>query len=545
VRHTFWFGILIIATLLGACQMSSGIPGATPITANTELVKTPTLTPIPTTTNTPIIPTLEPAMTYWYDDTIPVSVQLDLCFPEGVSTAISKGLAGIHLSNGSGKVMAYRKMYALAGRFDLLQDDLSLDEVKDAWLGQGDWDLEMSQETYQAFEEKWGSTQAVLIVDDPETLVNQVWSMESLLAILPFDGLVPRLKVLQVGGVSPLDKNMNVEDYPMQVEYFWQGDANILSLVSLKCEPGTNRDINRMTDVLMTGVSALTRNTAARMAEKGVTYPAEEILEWLKSADITHISHEVSFYTDCPDPLPVRAGGRFCAQLEFLELFTYAGVDVVELTGNHLNDWGVEAIANSIKMYHEAGILTFGGGLDAETARQPLLIEHNGNKLAFLGCNSIGPESDWATEVQPGAAQCDLDWMAGEVQRLRDDGYLPIVTFQGFEVCDVAPHSTQRVAAKQMAEAGAVIVSGSQAHCPQAYSIQGDTFIHYGLGNLWFDQMDRVTRQELLDRYVFYDNQLISVEIKTAILEDFAQPRPMTTEERRVILEKVFDASKW
>jgi hypothetical protein len=545
VRHFFWIGLLIIAILISACEGSVDIPVLSPVPVDTEEAHIITPTSSPTITETPIMPTIQPAMTYWFDDSIPASVQLDLCFPEGVSTAISKGQAGIHLSSGTGEVLAYRRMYALAGRFNLLQDDLSLDEVKSAWQGQSDWKLEMSQETNRAFEEKWGSTQAVLIVDDPETLVNQAWATGSLLAILPFDELVPRLKVLQVDGVSPLDKNMDVENYPLKMEYFWQGDVNILSLVSLKCEPGTNRDINRMTDVLMTGVSALTRNTAARMAEKGVTYPAEEILEWLKSADIMHISHEVSFYTDCPDPLPVRAGGRFCAQPEFFNLFTYAGVDVVELTGNHLNDWGVEALANSIRMYHEAGILTFGGGLDAETARQPLLIEHNGNKLAFLGCNSTGPESDWATEVQPGAAQCDLDWMAGEVQRLRDDGYLPIVTFQGFEVCDVAPHSTQREAAKQMAEAGAVIVSGSQAHCPQAYSIQGDTFIHYGLGNLWFDQMDLVTRQELLDRYVFYDGRLISVEIKTAMLEDSAQPRPMTAEERQVILEKVFNASKW
>ena len=385
-----------------------------------------------------------------------------------------------------------------------MQDDLTLDEVKAAWLGQGDWKLEMSQETYQAFEEKWGSTQAVLIVDDSETLVNQVWAMESLLAILPFDELVPRLKVLQVDGISPLDKNIEVEAYPLRKEYFWQGDANILSLILSSCEPRTNRDINRMTDVLMTGVTALTRNTAARMVEKGVTYPAEEILDWLKSADITHISHEVSFYKDCPEPLPVRAGGRFCAQPEFIDLFTYAGIDVVELTGNHLNDWGVEAFATTINMYQEAGILTFGGGVDAETARQPLLIEHHGNRLAFLGCNSTGPESDWASTTKPGTAQCDLEWLAGEVQQLRENGYLPIVTFQGFEVCDVAPHSTQREAAKEMAQAGAVIVSGSQAHCPQTYSIQGGTFIHYGLGNLWFDQMDLVTRARTFGPVYFF-----------------------------------------
>jgi len=189
--------------------------------------------------------------------------------------------------------------------------------------------------------------------------------------------------------------------------------------------------------------------------------------------------------------------------------------------------------------------MTFGGGIDGEAARQPLLIEHHGNRLAFLGCNFTGPESDWATEVLPGSARCDLEWLSSEVNQLVEDGYLPIVSFQGFEVCEMTPHSTQREMAQQMAEAGAVIVSGSQAHCPQAYDLQGNTFIHYGLGNLWFDQMDWVTRQELLDRYVFYNGRHINTEIKTAILEDSAQPRPMTTEERQVILEMIFNASKW
>ena len=195
-------------------------------------------------------------MTYWFDDSIPASVQMDLCYPPGVSTATSKAQAGIQLSNENGDVLAYRRVYALAGRFDLLQDGLTLDEVKAAWQGQGEWKLAMSLETYQVFAEKWGSTQAVSIVDDPDTLVNQVWATESLLVILPFDELVPRLKVLQVDGASPLDKNLDVKNYSLSVEYFWQGDAEILSLVSSSCEPRTNRDLSLMTDVLMTGVSA-------------------------------------------------------------------------------------------------------------------------------------------------------------------------------------------------------------------------------------------------------------------------------------------------
>ncbi len=39
-----------------------------------------------------------------------------------------------------------------------------------------------------------------------------------------------------------------------------------------------------------------------------------------------------------------------------------------------------------------------------------------------------------------------------------------------------------------MKDAGADIVSGSQAHQPQGMEIRGDGFINYGLGNLFFGQ---------------------------------------------------------
>jgi poly-gamma-glutamate synthesis protein (capsule biosynthesis protein) len=53
------------------------------------------------------------------------------------------------------------------------------------------------------------------------------------------------------------------------------------------------------------------------------------------------------------------------------------------------------------------------------------------------------------------------------------------------------------------------------------------------------------TRQEFIDRHVFYDGRYISTEVLTAFLEDFAQPRPMTDEERGYFLSEIFTASEW
>ena len=84
-----------------------------------------------------------------------------------------------------------------------------------------------------------------------------------------------------------------------------------------------------------------------------------------------------------------------------------------------------------------------------------------------------------------------------------------------------------------------------QAHCPQTMTFVGDSFVHYGLGNLFFDQMDEVTRPEFLDRHIFYQGRYISTELLTAKLEDFSRPRPMTVEERDWFLGEAFGAAVW
>ena len=70
-------------------------------------------------------------------------------------------------------------------------------------------------------------------------------------------------------------------------------------------------------------------------------------------------------------------------------------------------------------MYDQRGWKYYGGGRDLQQAVQPLLVENNGNRLAFIGCDFPGPPSDWATAGSPGAAPCQLDKIALEITQLR------------------------------------------------------------------------------------------------------------------------------
>ena len=160
---------------------------------------------------------------------------------------------------------------------------------------------------------------------------------------------------------------------------------------------------------MLTGVTAIVRATAATMEMKGVTYPGDLIGDWLREADITHISNEVTFDKDCPPP---RAGYRnfiLCSDPKYMDLLLDVGMDVVEFSGDHLRDRGENALLETLDIYKANNIPYYGGGKNAEEARQPVLMEVNGNKIAFMGCNGKRAEKyPKAGEKNPGPAPMRL-----------------------------------------------------------------------------------------------------------------------------------------
>ncbi len=293
----------------------------------------------------------------------------------------------------------------------------------------------------------------------------------------------------------------------------------------------------------MTGVTALSRTIASRMESNGVTYPSERVRGLLREHDLLHISNEVSFTDDCPGPM---RGTRFCSDPRYIRLLADVGTDIVELSGNHNLDWGPEAARRTLDMYRARGWRWFAGGRDHLEAHRPLTITHHGNRLAFIGCNPVGPPYAWADRGHPGSATCDVPAMQRQVRRLRARGHLPIVTFQHWETYQYAPTAQQVEDFGLMSAAGAAIVSGSQAHHPQGFAFHRGRLVHYGLGNLFFDQMQTLgTRQGIVDTHVFHRGRHLSTRLSTTLLEDYSQPRPTTPAEREQLLESVFAASGW
>jgi hypothetical protein len=440
-------------------------------------------------------------------------------------------------------------VYVAAAPFATVTDTISLDDVRAGWnsavptLGQFYVDGEINALLGWFWQQSHGSVRSI----DRDLLIDTLWQERPAWTILPFHRLEPQLKVLRLEGVSPLDADFEPSEYLLTSYVEILGEpAAVDQFLAHYNGPTTNRDPNRLTFVAMTGPSGLDRAVGDRMERYGLTYPGEEIAPILAAADFAHMSNEVAFAPNCPDPEPV-GDTQFCAKDEYLELMTFMSIDINEMTGNHVNDWGEHNLQHTFDLYEQAGILTFGGGRDLEQARAPLLIEHHGNRLAFVGCNPVGPYYAWAREGYGGSAPCeDYTFIKNQIAELDSQGYLVIATLQYLEHYQYDATGTQQYHFRALAEAGATAVSGSQGHHAQGFDFYAGAFIHYGLGNLIFDQMQyRGTRQSFIDWYVFYDGRLISVELITGLIEDYARPRLMTAEERAELLEAVFEGSGW
>lgn len=541
--------IAITACLLTSC-LSPEPTAPTPVQSTSAIT--------PQVTVEPTVAVASPGL--WIDPAIPDQIR-QIALASGLPTTNSRTAAATWLEiAGTGNLAAGSIpvvwIYALAAPFPTVLDGVGSEDVRLLWKGDpasalAGGDLWMDESTLAVFTSLWGAPDADSVKTAPACdLSDTLWAASKpVYALLPFQDLEPRWKVLTVGGQSPIHKEFDISSYPLAAVFSCSGEnCSTLDL------PASNRDPSKLTVVVMTGVTALVRRTAWTMEQKGITYPGGDIRDWLRSADITHISNEIPFAPDCPYPDPNQKEIRFCSDPRYIQLLEDVGADVIEMTGNHFQDWGSAATLFTLDLYRQRGWSYFGGGSDLADSQKSVRIEHNGNRIAFIGCNASGPDYAWATDAQPGAAPCgDLSWLVNEISRLRSEGFLPIVTFQYYEYYSPEPRPNQSHDFETVAEAGAAIVSGSQAHIPQAMEFHNGSLILYGLGNLFFDQMvypignvmSTSTRRELITRHVFYDNRHVSTELLTAMLEDYARPRPMTDQERVELLTDLFTVSGW
>jgi poly-gamma-glutamate capsule biosynthesis protein CapA/YwtB (metallophosphatase superfamily) len=163
---------------------------------------------------------------------------------------------------------------------------------------------------------------------------------------------------------------------------------------------------------------------------------------------------------------------NFRARPELVEALTAGGVDVVSLANNHMMDYGNDGLADTISTLDAGGIRSFGAGSSLADARQPVIVDMKGVRVAFLGYLFLGeqhpePYEIFATDDQPGAAghYSDVDALQSMIEddiqlaKTQADHVIPFFHWGREGHADPEPY--QIALAHAAIDAGASAVLGS------------------------------------------------------------------------------------
>lgn len=299
-------------------------------------------------------------------------------------------------------------------------------------------------------------------------------------------------------------------------------------------EPGSH------VTIAQTGVTAMTRAFMPAVERSGDPLsPVRYTKAITARADIATTSNEVSFLEPCSWPLKDRM--LFCSPTRYLKILEASGFDVIELTGNHNNDFGSACNTESIGLLVRAGMKYFGGGKNRDDAEKVLYLTVKGTTVAFVGFNELGPEYAFASEKKAGAARLSKELFTRLVREAVSKAAVVFVTVQWSNENEPVPREVQKRYFHLAADLGADIIVSSSAHRPMGLEFYKGRFISYGLGNFLFDQMQTMnTRRGMIARHHIYGGRHISTELIPYLIHDYSQPRLLRGREARELFEEVF-----
>jgi poly-gamma-glutamate synthesis protein (capsule biosynthesis protein) len=225
---------------------------------------------------------------------------------------------------------------------------------------------------------------------------------------------------------------------------------------------------------------------------------SDEVVAAFGEADLGFVNLECCISTrgrPWPDP------GKpffFRAPPAATKVLTLLGVDCVSLANNHALDFGTEALLDTFEHLTAAGIEWVGAGPDVERARQPVLLEAAGLRLAIVAFTDH-PADYAAGPGRPGVAYANLrggtpDWLLHTIKTAATETDAVLVSPHWGPNMRATPLPYVRRAAHELRLAGATLVAGHSAHVFQGV----EDHILYDLGDFIDDYaVDETLRNDL------------------------------------------------
>ncbi len=245
-------------------------------------------------------------------------------------------------------------------------------------------------------------------------------------------------------------------------------------------------------------------------AQHNPEWPMRDLATFLAARDIAFVNLEAPF---SDRGHPVEEGMIFKAEPEMIGALELAGIDVVSTANNHARDCNGYGVEYTLDWLASHGIAATGSGKTAEEAHAGVILVRNGIRFGFLAYTydqSNGNHPD----VDDRIAIMDLDRMRVDVAGMLARADVAVVSMHAGLEYSPRPNAQQTAFAHAAIDAGARVVVGHHPHVVQGWERRGPGVIFYSLGNLIFDQFQRVeTQHGMLAEVVFSGKTLARTEL--------------------------------
>ena len=247
------------------------------------------------------------------------------------------------------------------------------------------------------------------------------------------------------------------------------------------------------------------------------------VREFVESADRTIINLECAL-TSSKNEIK-KFGPCLKANPKCADALKELGVTDVMLSNNHVFDFGIEGLKDTISNLERVGLPYTGVGENNEACRKPYVIEQEGKRIGII--NVCEHEYSYALTNRMGANSFDPFITMQDIRALKKDVDFLIVLYHGGKEHCRYPSPRLRNLCKEMVLCGADVVITQHSHCIGCYEEYEGGHILYGQGNFHFCWANMPE--------TWYTSLLVQLEINQGVKIEFI---PLITNEDGIEVAK-------
>lgn len=272
--------------------------------------------------------------------------------------------------------------------------------------------------------------------------------------------------------------------------------------------------------------------------QNDINYPFLKIKDYIQGADLAfgNLESPITPGQKIPDFEMIFRSNPGTEQA-----LKQAGFSIMSLANNHTPNFGEKGLEDTFGYLQDAGLQYVGAGMNTQEASQPIYMEKNGIKFAFLAYNDpdVVPATYEASKNHAGTAFMRIDKMSAAVKEAKQKADFVIVSMHsGVEYAD-KPNNSQIQFAHAAIDAGADLIIGHHPHVVQPIEKYKGKYIFYSLGNFVFDQIPQETKQSLMIKVYFTKQGISKIALLPVAMANFAQPAMANKDEAKNILQRL------